>query len=215
MVHARPLSAFCGLLALCSVLVPRASADSLTQSGTFTADNNVVLIPFTASSTQNDTFYTTSYAGGMNADGSTTAAGGFDPVLTLYTGAGSFLAEGGGASVCTGVTNADASTGLCNDAFFTDTLDPGSYLLAVTEFPNYALGDLSAGFFLDTDPTAISDACGSTTPFLESDVAPCVARTGAYTANVSASAVTPEPATWLLLAAPLAGIVCLNRRKLA
>ena len=174
------------LIALkCSFASREAWATTYTLSGQLSNDLSVVEVGFSVGSTETDTFFTTSYAGGLNANGSTTQAGGFDPVLTLYTGAGHFLADGGGATVCNGSTNADSITGLCNDAYFTQALTAGSYILAITEFPFYPNGDLLTGFFSSVDPTAISDACSSSTPFLESDIVPCLARTNQFTVNIS------------------------------
>ena len=217
MVRTPSLSAICGVLALCSLFARGASATSFTASGQLPTDTAVVQYNLAITTPGATNFYTTSYAGGLNADGTTTAGGGFDPVLTLYSSTGAFIATGGGASTCGGSTNADSVTGLCNDAYFTESLDTGNYTLAITEFPFYPNGDLSSGFFSSIDPTAISDACGSSTPFLESDVAPCVARNGNYTVNASSvtSTVTPEPSTLLLLAGPLAGLIYSNRRRLA
>ena len=217
MVHARPLSALCGLLAFCSLAVPRANAAPFTDSGTFSTDNDVVLFDITTTTAQNYTFYTTSYAGGTNADGSTTAAGGFDPVLTLFTAPapGTFVpnAVGGGSNSCTGV-GTDPGTGFCEDAYFTETLDPGSYILALTEFPNYSNQTLND--FNPDNAAIISQSCGTSTSFVDANT--CTQRDGDYTVNYTSSAVsavTPEPPSALLVLLPLAGVIVLNRRRLA
>lgn len=222
MVHARRLSALCGLLAFCSLAIPRANADPLTQSGKFQTDNDVVQIDFSTTTVQTYTFDTTSYAGGVNADGTTTAAGGFDPVLTLFTSAGNFVPNGvgGGGSNCTGV-GTDAGTGLCEDAFFTETLNPGSYILALTEFPNYSNGTITgADGFNPDNASEIASICGTTSSFEDANscniASPSASqRNGNYTVNITSSAVTPEPPSALLVLLPLAGVVFLNRRRLA
>ena len=108
MVRTRRLSAFCGLLALCSVVTIGAKASTFT--GTLANDNSVVQIDFSTATTQNYTFDTTSYANG-----------GFDPVLTLFTSAGTFVPNG--------------VSGGGMDADFSETLTSGSYILALNGVP--------------------------------------------------------------------------------
>lgn len=196
MVHARALSAFCGILALCSLAVPRASAT--TYSGNFAADNSSLELTFTEGATTDFTAATTSFA-----------TGGFLPILTLYNDTtGMFVASDGSGP----------EAGL-RDASLADTLDAGTYDLFLTEFPNAAINNLADGFLFDSDPTATGDNCN--TPggmFLNTTVAPCTQRTSAYSLTTNAPvsvAATPEPPSALLLVLPLAGVVVLNRKRLA
>ena len=192
MVHARRLSAFCGLLALCSVATSGAKASTFT--GSLANDNSVVKIDFSTASAQNYTFDTTSYA-----------TGGFDPILTLFTSAGTFVpngVSGGGA-----------------DADFTETLTPGSYILALTEFPNFDNTNTITGFN-PNNAAAIASICGASSPFEDAETCGLVPaaesqRTGNYAVDITSSSVTPEPPSALLLLLPLAGAVVLNRRKSA
>ena len=185
MVHAPRLSALCcGLLAFCSVFALKARADSFTQSGVFTDDNQVLQIPFSSTTTQNYTFSTTSYA-----------SGGFDPVLTLFTSAGTILPG-----------NANSAGGA--DAFLTDVLGPGSYILTLTEFPNFSNGTI-------TGATGFTTGAAPSASFI--DLVTGNPTTANYTVNYTSSAVssvTPEPPTALLLLLPLGGVVVLNRRRL-
>lgn len=210
MSRALRLSALCGLICLCSAFTLRAHADSFTQSGVLASDNDVVTFDFSTATVQNYTFSTTSYAGGTNADGTTTPAGGFDPVLTLFTSGGTFVPNGvgGGSNSCTGV-NTDSATGLCEDAYFTETLNPGSYVLALTEFPNYSSNTLSD--FNPDNAFIISASCGTSNSF--EDANSCTPRDGDYTVNYTSSAVTPEPPSALLCLLPMAGLVVLSRRR--
>jgi hypothetical protein len=202
---------------LCFTALHPAGAATTTLTGSLASDSSVFTYNFTSATTQTFNFFTTSYAGGVNANGTTTPRGGFDPVLTLFSSTGTVLGFGGGGgrAACGGAIAADAVTGLCNDANFSRTLGAGNYTLDLTEFPNVALGTLADGFLLGIDPTAISDACGSSTSFLESDVAPCVARTSSFALNVTNPTVTPEPSTLLLVLPGLASLAMLRRRKLS
>ena len=218
MPNARRLSRSFSLLALCATASFAAHASSYTHTGTFSTDDQVFSYNFSNTSSQVDTFYTTSYAGGLNADGTRTPGGGFAPVLSIFnSGTGQFVAGGGSSGICGAGAGADASTGLCNDAFFSATLMPGSYVLDLTEFPNTPINNLSDGFLFAGSPTITGDVCSvAGGKFLESDVAPCVQRTGNYAVNITSSAaVTPEPASWLLMLAPLLAIPLVRRRYLA
>ena len=200
MVHARPFSALCGLLALCSGLTLRANADTFTQTGTFMNDNQIVEIPVTTATTQTYNFYTTSYSGGMNADGTTTMAGGFDPVLSLFNADGTLF-------------NGNAVSNGGSDADLTDVLGPGSYTLVLTEFPSFSNDGTIQGFTTDVASfVASSCTAGPVGPF--TDAVTCTPRNGSYAVNYTSS-VTPEPPSALLLSLPLAGVVLLNRRRLA
>ena len=64
MVHARRLSALCGLVALCSLGTLGAKAVPVTQSGFLSNDNSIVEFDFSTTSTQTYNFFTTSYMGG-------------------------------------------------------------------------------------------------------------------------------------------------------
>lgn len=190
MVRIPRLSLVCGLLALCSAFTLRANADVFTQSGTFTSDGEVAGFSFSTTQTQVYNFYTTSYSGGTNADGSMTAAGGFDPVLSLFNSDGSlFTGEG------TAVSNGGS------DAYITDILTPGSYILALSEFPNFSNDGTLTGYGAFTTSNFVDLVTGNQ-------------LNGNYTVNYTSS-VTPEPSSALLVLLPLAGAVVLSRRKFA
>lgn len=209
----RPLA----LLTICLAAVPGAMAASFTATGSLAADNDVYSHTFDVTTSQDFTFYTTSYGGGMNADGTHTNAGGFVPVLTLFSSTtGNVLGFGGGDGMCSGSSVADAGTGLCEDAYFTQMLDPGSYTLDLTEFPNVAIGNLSDGFLAGSDASFTGTNCGSGGMFLQADVAPCVERTSNYAVNITSASASPvpEPPTWLLVLPATAAIAFFGRRQL-
>ena len=181
-----------------------AHATTITQSGSFTADNSVYSLPFTTTSTQSYSFLTTSYA-----------SGGFVPVLTLFSSTGAVIGFDGADGMCKAGMTPSSSTGICDDAFLQETLAAGSYILDLTEFPNVANGNLSAGFLFGSDPTATGDVCGvSGGKFLESDLATCVQRTSNYSLTITNSAVgpVPEPSS-LLLMLPVGAVLALASRR--
>jgi hypothetical protein len=204
------------LLLLCPAFT-RANADSMTYSGTFTADDSVFSQVITVASTQAYNFYTTSYAGGVNLVGPASLSGGFDPVLTLFSNAtGQVVAFGGGSGMAEGSSGVDPMTGLSEDANFTSTLGPGAYTLFLTQFPNVAVGSLSDGFLFAAQSNFTGDICGVPGGmFLQSDVSPCAQRTGSYSVNVSSTSPVPEPPTWMLVLPATAAIALFGRRQFA
>jgi hypothetical protein len=206
------------LLTICLAAVPGAMAASFTATGTLAADNSVYSHTFDTTTAQDFTFYTTSYGGGMNADGTHTNAGGFVPVLTLFsTTTGNVLGFGGGDGICNGSSMADATTGVCEDAYFTQMLDPGSYTLDLTEFPNVAIGNLSDGFLAGSDTTFTGTNCGSSGMFLQADLAPCVQRNANFAVDITSGSTSPvpEPSTWILVLPAAAVVFRFGRRQFA
>ena len=199
MTLARCLLRLLPLSLLCCAAAKEGAAATYTTSGTFLADNSSFVYSFNVASSQSYTFSTTSFA-----------TGGFVPDLTLFTAGGTVLGSDGADGPC--VTAATCR----DDASLSATLGAGSYLLYLTEFPNEANGNLSAGFTFGSDPNATGTVCGvSGGMFLQSDVAACGQRTNAYTLNVTNAAPTPEPGT-LFLVLP-AGLIILgfSRRSIA
>lgn len=166
-----------------------AHADSFSASGTFTTDDQVYEYDFSSTTAQNYSFTTTSYA-----------SGGFVPLLTLFSGAGDFLAA------------SSEGPGPTTDASLMDTLSPGNYILTLTEFPNVANGNYADGFLFAGDPTITGDSCSMPgTSFVDDTSTACTQRTGNYALNVTSSP-TPEPSSWLLVL-PGAAILALSSRR--
>jgi hypothetical protein len=61
----------------------QAQAATITYAGTFSTDDQLAVINLTVAQTSQVTFETDSYGGGT-LGGSTVAAGGFVPILTLF-----------------------------------------------------------------------------------------------------------------------------------
>jgi hypothetical protein len=213
MISARALFRSAGLLLLCLGVREKASATTLTQTGLFTADNQVAELSFTAPTASTYTLYTTSFGGGMNLNGTPAIAGGFVPVLSLFQADGTIVAADGGSGMCHGGAMPSGSPGMCDDAYLQVALMSGNYILALTEFPNVANGNLSDGFLFASDPHATGTVCSqSGGTFLESDVSPCSQRNGSYAVNVTNTSAVPEPPTWALVL-PAAGMLFFAGRQ--
>ena len=180
-----------------------AAASATTLTGSFTGDDQSFQYTWNLAQATTVTAATTSYA-----------AGGFVPVVSLFNATtGAFVAVDGGDASCTNGRMKDGTTGLCNDAFLNTAVAAGSYKVVLTEFDNFPNGNFSDGFSEAGNGNFTSAACGTSGPFWETDLAPCVQRTGNYSLNLStASTATPEPATvWLIL--PVLAIAAYRFRR--
>ncbi|MEO8223445.1 MAG: DVUA0089 family protein [Gammaproteobacteria bacterium] len=142
------LSALVATLGL--ALFSTANASNLSFTGNFTRDDDVQLFNFTVGVASTVRLVSWSYAGGVNAAGTTIAEGGFDPILSLFTAAGTFIdrnddgGDGDPAGSCPVATS--AVTGQAWDTCFDRALDPGNYIVAVAQFDNFHINDLGDGF---------------------------------------------------------------------
>lgn len=136
--------------ALCALGVSGAQAADFSYSGTFVNDNDVQRFDFSVTAASTITLRSYGYAGGTQADGTVVAAGGFDPVLTLFTGAGAFIEDqDDGSNV-----PADPVTGSFFDVNLEVDLDPGSYFVTITQFDNFLIGStFDDGFTYDNQPS--------------------------------------------------------------
>ena len=187
-------------------------------SGTFAADDDVQSTVFTVLQTDTFAFYTTSYAGGTNTDGTTTGSGGFDPILTLFDGAGNTLAYND--DDMTGFVNTDPNTGLAADSYLTQTLTPGTYRLAVSEYDNFALTDF-ADYSEAGNPTFTSQFSNPLNPLPGPFIDPTGAqRTSAFTYDIMATGAAnpvPEASSGLTLSVllALAWALAIRRKRVA
>jgi hypothetical protein len=164
-------------------------AESLSYTGSLSSPEDVFEVPFTLWSTSAVTIQTWAFGGGVNANGQTIEAGGFDPLIALFSGTGSSatLVTDSSGNPLVDADNLNnppwafvgncPSAGLvaigsnndCGDDSMQITLAAGSYTLLLSD-ANYipaALNDngsISEGF---TDLTAgvfqtcdpVADAC--------------------------------------------------------
>jgi len=188
-----------------------AQADAITEVGFFSRDDDVRLLGLSVTTPGLVSATSIGYAGGTTVGGTTIPRGGFDTALFLYSSAGVLLAQSDdGIGVPT-----DPTTGLASDAALSITLAAGGYILALTQFDNFALGMLSAGFSRSGD--------GNFTPSL-SGVCPAPsfcdssgdARTSNWAVNITGVDATPgvqpipEPASAALV---LVGLAAMLRRR--
>lgn len=128
--------------------------------GNFGMDDDVQLFNFSTDGASEVFLVSYGYGGGTQANGAVHAAGGLDTILTLYDSLGNFIDDnddGSGAcfagalAVAPGTDNgnADPNTGSTFDTCFSAVLAAGDYIVAVTQYDNFALGDLGDGFDRD------------------------------------------------------------------
>ncbi len=225
-----PVCSYAALLLLC--LAPeRALGNSVTLQGAFTYDDDVDLIDFTVvapdiiGSLPVD-LRSYGYAGGKANDGQTIFRGGFDTVLTLFSATGDLIAENDdGRGVAT-----DLLTGLAADARITATLASGHYVLALTQYDNFAnsstLADgLSEAGQPNFTASSVFTSGGSCSANLFRDISGSDARcrTGNWAVDfvnvVNATprdaSTVPEPASVFLFGAGLftLGLLLLRRKR--
>jgi hypothetical protein len=182
----------------------------VTQTGALPNQAQVLEDDFTVTSTSSFTAFTTSYGGGMNLNGTTQAAGGFQPSLILFNSAGNYVK--GENLRHTGDGGAPGNPNLnVWDAVLTDSrLTAGSYILVLTDWENQqspTATNLSDGFTFNLG------SGGST--FVDSQFN---TRTANYALNISASPVAsavPEPATFWVVVPLLGGALMYARRRRA
>lgn len=122
-----------------------ALAADFSFRGTFAQDDDVQLFDFSVATESEVTLRTYAYGGGTQADGTVIAAGGFDPVLTLFDANGIFLASND--DDLSGTATEDPTTAQTYDSLLNRVLKAGNYTVALTQFDNFAnTASLADGF---------------------------------------------------------------------
>lgn len=203
------LKSIAALLALCACVSPASSAN-LSFTGQFANDNDVQLFNFTVDALSTVGLRTWSYAGGVNAAGTTIARGGFDPILQLFNSAGQRIGEQDDAG-CSKVA-ADAVTRQCWDINLIMQLAAGSYTASIQQYNNFSVSaNLADGFYYQG-----AQYQNFRNGFVD-DMD--VKRNGLWALdilNVSAPAApvdVPEPGSLGLFGAAMLGMTALRRRR--
>jgi len=193
-------------------------ATNITLQGSFSADDNIQFFSVSVAAPATIDIRSYGYAGGTTSTGAVVPRGGFDTILTLFSASGVFIDDNDdGAGVA-----ADPATGQAADARITANLAAGSYILAVTEYDNFSIGNLSDGFAetgnhnFTADPNfATGGACpGGLFRDISGTAGRC--RTGNWAldfVNVTSVTSVPEPETTALFGAGLLGFALVSRRK--
>ena len=116
MPYARTMFRSACLLLLCLGVREKASATTFTDTFPINIENQVVETIFNVATASPYSLYTTSYGGGVNLNGTTSLAGGFVPVLSLFNADGTIVAADGASGMCGGTAKIDAATKMCDDA---------------------------------------------------------------------------------------------------
>jgi len=189
---------------LAASLVTAAShAASISYTGNFVQDDDLVTFGFDLASATTVTLRTWSFAGGTDAGGSAIPAGGFAPVLSLFDAGGSqdLLAvdRDGGSGPC-GPRAVDPSSGFCWDAYLNLDLAAGSYLLVLTEDDNTPNGPTFADGFFQSGQGNFTAAEFGGPPGAQFILVDGSQRTSSWAVDLIGVAIpTPEPPPALLL----------------
>ena len=226
------------MLCLFAATAASLSAESLSLTGTLNSSEDVFTTTFTLATTDTVTFQTWGFGGGTNAAAQAISAGGFDPLIALFSGDlasaqmvtdafGNPLADADNLanSPWSFVGNCPAAGTVaigtdndCGDVFMQVALAAGTYTLVLTD-ANYIPaaifdnGALSEGYVDFTNGDF--QTCDSTSNA-------CITPNGNYAVDIlsnqsAAPPVVPEPSTLPLLCTGclvLAGAKWLNPRRM-
>ena len=201
-------------LLLCSL---PSMASSFSFTGNFNQDDNLATFVFQLGSTSNVTLLTYGYAGGVNFAGTTVSNGGFDPILSIFSGIGPSAVligtnNDGGCSL----VGQDSATSACWDSYLSLlSLPAGAYTVVLSQSdnsPGTTLGDpfSRAGQGNFTGPAFL----GSAGSFIDANPSQ---RTAAWAVDINGvtsaieESAVPEPATLVLSGCAL-GALALARR---
>lgn len=183
--------------------VGHARASLVSYQGSLSDPDQVFLIDVSLSDPSTLSIQGFGYGGGVNGSGSPISSGGFDTVISLFSGFGAsaVLFDSNDDGTCP-AGSPDPVTGGCLDStLFRDLLLPGQYVIAVSASFNIPVGPtLGDGF---SGGGSFTDVFGDL-------------RAANYAIDLSVSSLSaiPEPSTVALLLTPMA-LICLSRGRRA
>ena len=174
-------------------------------SGTFTNDNDVLLLDFSVDSASTITIFSSSWLLGDSGLG-------FDPILAIWDSAGNLVQEQDDG----GIIGSTLSNGVSYDhgiwdTYFTTFLAAGDYTASIGQYDNFAAGtNLTDGFRHDGNPNFTFDEGFGTADLFNGVWSDTDTRTGDWEFHVldvaTADIQAPEPAVAMLLALGLIGM---------
>jgi len=207
------------LLALLACAAAPVAAGTILYEGTFSEDDQVQEFSFTVASPTTVTLETYGYAGGT-VNSTIVLAGGFDPTIAV------FLPPTNDAvlsSPCGGAAGTDPVSGACEDAYLPQTVDSGTYIVALMVNDNTPTGGPSDPFANDGNPGfSCVDAGGLPGTFCDVGSGLGESRTGNWALAIAGADTTeelpgpgavPEPGAVSLMGIGMALVACLMRRR--
>ena len=194
-------------------------AANITLQGTIATDDAVQLFNVAVGTAGLVDIRSYGYAGGTISTGTVVPRGGFDTILTLFSASGVFIDDNDdGAGVAT-----DPQTGKAGDARITDNLAAGSYIVALTQYDSFSIGNLADGFAEAGHPNFTADPAFTTggpcpgNMFRDISGTAGRCRTGSWAVsfgNVSSAtpvAPVPEPSVLLLTGLGCGALLLVSR----
>jgi len=172
--------------------------------GNMPYSNSVLRFDFSVSTAGDRTFFSSSWDDG-----------GFDPMLGLWSAAGNKIYfQDDGMNAGTTSSNGIAYTHGRWDSYYTVNLAPGSYILTLSTYNNFNVGDLlSQGFNMDgATPIPIAQWDQPANGYRTSDYA-------FHILNVDSAVIidptvpTPEPSTIILMGLGFGALALLRRNR--
>lgn len=135
---------------------------------------------------------TFSYGDGVNGEGAIISEGGFEPYLSLFDGAGNFLASTFFGTTCPAGAQVNSVSGFCYDVLLdAGVLAPGTYQIAISAFENLSFAENYGSGLLSDGFTGLGNLADGEDLHYAFDV------------DVTSAAPVPEPSTFFSTAAGL------------